>query len=69
MPASQDQMFLMGYLFLTEMITEHVSSNSQFGLVMSYCGVLFVVCAIFSPTCKDYNPTRVFDMDDGQFTP
>ena len=47
---------------------EHVSSNSQFGLMMSCSGVLFVVYDIVSPTCRYYNTTHVIDVDDIQFT-
>ena len=57
----------MRSLLLTEIMVEHIYSNSQFRLIISCSGVSFVFCAIVSPTCKYFNPTRVIDMNDGQF--
>ena len=51
-----------------EMMVEHVSINKKFKLVMSGYGISFIVCAMFSPTCRDIDTTLVIGVDDGQFS-
>ena len=60
-------MFLTRYFLLAELMVEHVYSNIQFGLIMSFSGVSFIVCAIVVSTCMYFNPTRVPNVDDGKF--
>ena len=48
-------------------MVEHVSSSIQFGLMVSGSVVVFVAYAMVSPACSDCDPTRVLDMNYGQF--
>ena len=66
-PASQDWMFQTRFLFLMEIIFEHVSKRIPFGLIILVVGVSFMVWVMVNPTCSDYDPTRVWDDDDGKF--
>ena len=53
---------------MDDLMVEHVSSKSQFGLMISCYGVSLVFCAIVSTTNTDCNTTRVLDVDNGKFT-
>ena len=66
--ASQGCMFWTIYLFLLELMVEHVPIRIQFGLMMLVVGASFVVLVVVSPTCSDCDPVRVLAVDDGQFT-
>ena len=48
-------------------MVEYVSSNSQFGLMMSCSGILFIVYDIVSIKYRDCDPTYSFVMGDRQF--
>ena len=61
-------MCLTRSLLLNEMMVEHVSSNRQLWFMISWYGVYLVVCAIDSPTCRYFDPTRVIVVDDGKFS-
>ena len=51
-----------------ELMVEHVSNKSQFGFMLSFTSASFIFCTIVSPICSDYDPMRVLNVEDGQFT-
>ena len=53
--------------FLVELMVEHVYNMSQFGFMMSFNGVSFVVFYMVRPISSYCDPTRVLDVEDGQF--
>ena len=59
-------MFWTGFLFLMELMVDHVYNSIQFGLIILLVGAPFVVWVTLSPTFSDFNPTRVLDADNGQ---
>ena len=60
--------FLKRPLLLMELMVEHVSNKSQFGFMLSFTSASFIFCTIVSPICSDYDPMRVLNVEDGQFT-
>ena len=50
-----------------ELMVENVSNMIQFGFMISFTGVSFVVCAMVSPIFSDYDPTLVIDVEDRQY--
>ena len=67
-PESQGCIFWTIYLFLVELMVEHVSRRIKFVLMMLVVGSSFVVLVVFSPTCSEYDTVRVLSVYDGQFT-
>ena len=60
-------MFWTRFLFILELIVEHVSRRIQFGLMMLAVGATFVVWVMVSPTCSNYDLAQVLDVDDVKF--
>ena len=54
--------------FLVELMVEHVSRRTQFGLTIFMVGASFVVWVMLSPTFSDCDPVRLLAVDDGKFT-
>ena len=66
-PISQGWMFWKRFLFLMEVMVEHVSRRIQFGLIILVVGASFMFWFMVNPTCSGCDPVRVLAVDDGQF--
>ena len=60
-------MFWTRFLFLMELIIDHVSRGILFGLMMLVVGAYFLVWVMVIPIYNKCNPAQVLDVDDGQF--
>ena len=61
-------MFWSIFLFLVELMVDHVPRRIKFGIMISLVGASFVVWVMVSPTCSYCDQVRVFAVDDVQFT-
>ena len=50
-----------------ELMVEHVFKRIQFGLIMLVVGAYFVFWVMVSPTCSDFDISRVLYADDGKY--
>ena len=66
-PASKVWMFWTRFLFLMELMVEHVSIRIHFELMILMFGAYFVVWIMVSPTCSNCDPVPVLAVDDGKF--
>ena len=66
--AAQGWFFLTRFLFLMELMVDHVYRRIQFELMILVVCASFVVWVVVSPTYSDCDPVRVFSFDDVQFT-
>ena len=55
------------FLFLMEMMVEHVSKRIKFGLLLLFIGASFEVWDMVSLICNDWNLTQASYTDDGKF--
>ena len=60
-------MFWTRFLFIMELMVEHVPISIQFGLIMLVVGASFVVWFMVIPTCSDCYPVIFLDVDDSKF--
>ena len=60
--------FWTRFLFLVELMVDHVSRRIKLGLMILVVGESFVFWVMVSTTCSDCGPVRVLNVDDGQFT-
>ena len=65
-PESQGWMFWTRFLFLMELMVEHVYRGIQFGLMMLFVGACLVVWVMVNPTYSDCDPVWMLYVDDGQ---
>ena len=66
--ASYDCMLWTRFLFLMELMVEHVIKRIKFGLIILLLVAYFVVWVMASPTCSDYDTVRVLAVNDGKFS-
>ena len=57
----------MRYIFLTDIIVDHVSNRIQLGFMMSVSDILVVFCVMVSHTCSNFDLARVLSVYDGEF--
>ena len=48
-------------------MVEHVSNRIQLLFIMSFDGILAVVCVVVSPACSDCDPVWFLSVDGVQF--
>ena len=60
-------MFWKIFLFLMELMVEHVSRRIHSVLMILVVGAFFVVWVMLSPTCSDCDTVRMLDVDYGKF--
>ena len=61
-------MFWTIFLFLVDLVVEHVYRILKFGLMILVVGASFVVWFMVSPTCSDCDPVQVLNVDDGKIS-
>ena len=57
-------MFGTIFLFMMELMVEHVSRRIQFRLMMLVVGASFLVWVMVIPTCMDCDPVQAFALYD-----
>ena len=55
------------FIFLMELMVDHVSRRIQFGLIMLVFGASLLVWLMLSSICSNCDPVRVLADDDGKF--
>ena len=56
------------FIFLTELMVDHVSHIIQLLFMMSVNGMLVIFCVMVITTCSDCDPSWELDVDYGQFS-
>ena len=60
-------MFWTRFLFIMELMVEHVSIRIQLGLMTLVVGAYFMVWVMLSIICSNCDPLRVLDFGDRKF--